>query len=103
MRPDRDLYVTLVPENIKEKMMPNFAKYSTNEINSRDSPYDYKSLMHYNSYAFSTNGNPTLVRASDNVTRIGAQREGMSMYDRKQLNDMYGCTPSAEALCSDTI
>ena len=39
----------------------NFLKFSGDQINSYRSSYDTGSVMHYNSYAFSRNGKPTIV------------------------------------------
>jgi hypothetical protein len=57
-RPDRDDYVTINLENVREGYEYNFAKVSY--IDSLGSPYDYKSVMHYGEYSFSANGEKTL-------------------------------------------
>ena len=46
-RPDRDNYVTIVWENIKEGAEHNFHKYSHGVVDSRGVKYDYASIMHY--------------------------------------------------------
>ena len=48
----------------------NFDKFGTSQINSRGSAYDYKSVMHYSSYGFSINGQPTLVDLNDNPINV---------------------------------
>ncbi|KAK3713996.1 hypothetical protein QZH41_018775 [Actinostola sp. cb2023] len=106
-RPDRDNYVTIMLDNIKEKNKFNFNKYSKSTIDSLNSPYDYGSVMHYSSHSFSKNGKPTIVAKQsgvsifpskmtfifpcefiyDNVT-LG-QRRGLSTTDAQQMNMLY--------------
>ena len=47
-RPDRDQYVEILWENITSEWHNQFDKQS--EVNSRNVPYDYKSIMHYGQY-----------------------------------------------------
>lgn len=46
-RPDRDDYVRIHTENIKDNQEDNFNKYSTSQINTYGVYYDYSSIMHY--------------------------------------------------------
>ncbi len=58
-RLDRDQYITINWSNIAAASQYNFNKRD----NGYDvGPYDYDSIMHYDSYAFSTNGQPTIVK-----------------------------------------
>ncbi|XP_020901633.1 zinc metalloproteinase nas-15 [Exaiptasia diaphana] len=86
-RPDRDNYVTIMWNNIIEKSKFNFNKYNRGTIDSLGTPYDYGSVMHYGSRAFSKNGRPTIVAKQSGVT-LG-QRRGLSAIDAKQMNLMY--------------
>jgi len=86
-RPDRDSYVKINFNNIAESMRYNFNKKSKYQIDYMGSPYDYKSVMHYNSYAFSINRKPTIVDLQGKV--IPTQRSGFSAQDLIQLNKMY--------------
>lgn len=58
-RSDRDDYVLIQYENIRPKWLRNFKKYSNTQ--SFGMIYDYGSIMHYSSKAFSANGRETLV------------------------------------------
>ena len=50
---DRDKYVTINMENIKENSKHNFNIRLRNGANSSSLPYEYCSIMHYPSWAFS--------------------------------------------------
>jgi len=86
-RPDRDTYVTIMWDNIIERNKFNFNKYNRNTIDSLGTKYDYGSIMHYRSTAFSKNGKPTIVSKQSGVT-LG-QRRGLSDIDAKQMNLLY--------------
>lgn len=55
-RPDRDTYITVMYDNIAVANQHNFSK-----IGSAHGAYDFGSVMHYDDYAFSTNGQRTIV------------------------------------------
>jgi len=88
-RPDRDRYVTIRYNEIIESAKYNFNKLSTSRIDSRGTPYDYDSMMHYGSKFFSANGRMTIqTKNPKDQNRIG-QRGGFSEIDKKQINLMY--------------
>jgi len=93
-RPDRDRYVTILYQNIVERAKFNFNKLSTNRIDSRGSPYDYDSMMHYGSFFFSKDRRRRLytikTKNSRDQSRIG-QRNGFSREDISQIKKMYKC------------
>ena len=47
MRPDRDLYVKILLENVQEGSERNFLKKGTDLYSTRDTPFDYDSIMIY--------------------------------------------------------
>lgn len=47
----------------------NFNKYNKETIDSLGTEYDYDSVMHYGSTAFSKNGKPTIVATKPGVSR----------------------------------
>jgi len=58
-RLDRDQWITINWSNIASGSAYNFnLRDNGNDVGA----YDYASIMHYDSYAFSTNGQPTIVR-----------------------------------------
>ena len=56
-------------------------------------PYDYGSIMHYTTDAFSRTGRPTIITKVPN-TPIG-QREGLSALDRAAITQLYGAAGGA--------
>jgi hypothetical protein len=85
-RGDRDEFVTIMWNEIDPAFRSQFEK---RDGRGQDiGAYDYGSIMHYSSRAFSTTGNPTIVPRTPNAV-IG-QREGMSVGDREALDVLYG-------------
>lgn len=56
----------------------NFKKYSTSIIDSHQTPYDYGSIMHYSSRAFSKNGKPTIAVANG----VSCKQTRLCIYSR---------------------
>ena len=100
-RPDRDNYVTVNLQNIREGKLHNFNKRNYKQVNSQGSGYDYGSIMHYgktffrkpgcsgsncitlevnNQQEYLQQGQPTL-----------GQRLALSTGDIEQVNRMYSC------------
>ncbi|XP_055905855.1 hatching enzyme 1.2 [Eupeodes corollae] len=88
-RYERDDFVTILFQNIQPSAVSNFDKASADKTTGFGVPYDYGSVMHYSSNAFSTNRNPTIVAKRQGV-QLG-QREGFSALDVQKLNSMYNC------------
>ena len=68
-----------------------FEKYDKGEIDSLGSKYDYSSVMHYGSKAFSRNNQDTIRVRQKNVTAIIGQRKGLSKLDAQQIQKLYKC------------
>ncbi|OWF46034.1 Zinc metalloproteinase nas-14 [Mizuhopecten yessoensis] len=95
-RPDRDKYVEILPQNAANTSLINFRRISSRAINTRGVGYDYLSIMHYGSRAFSKNGDFTIVPRPDThrkqyLNRIGRARR-ISEKDAAVINLMYNCT-----------
>lgn len=84
-RSDRDLYVKVLWENIEEGHEYNFFQHLSNNGDYGD--YDYDSIMHYSPYAFSKNGEKTIIPLKADVL-IG-QREHISLGDIAAVKAMY--------------
>ena len=54
-------------------------------------PYDFDSIMHYPSKAFSKNGKPTIQRL-DYPERLITRNYTFSSLDVKRINMLYSCT-----------
>ena len=68
----------------------NFNKYSQNILDLLGVQYDYQSIMHYGSKAFSKNGDLTIKVIGNDSTVIG-QRSGFSKTDVIKINALYNC------------
>jgi len=88
-RADRDSYVIINWGNIQRGTSYNFNKMSPSELRNLNSNYDTQSVMHYGSYAFSANGQPTITDRSRRP--ISTQRNGFSKVDLEEMNRLYPC------------
>ena len=84
-RADRDKYVQINWHNIEEKYLHNFWQHITDGDDI--GPYDYGSIMHYPTHAFTKNNKPTIVPCGNNS--IG-QMDGLSPGDVAAIHTMYG-------------
>jgi len=83
-RADRDNFVTVNWGNIEAGQEHNFNKYSSGYDFGG---YDLNSIMHYGSYFFSKNGQPTIVRKDGSI--ITPNTSALSAGDRAALRQMY--------------
>ncbi|KAM4723167.1 dorsal-ventral patterning tolloid-like protein 1 [Rhinophrynus dorsalis] len=87
-RSDRNNYVTINTQYIDPEHIQNFRLEDTNNLGLE---YDYSSVMHYPSNAFSnTSGKMTIVPKPDPTVHIG-QRYGLSTLDIAKINRLYHC------------
>jgi hypothetical protein len=85
-RGDRDEYITIVWDEIAPAHRLNF---EMRDARGRDiGPYDFESILHYSTRAFSRTGKPTIIPKVPDAP-IG-QREGLSRLDRAAIEDLYG-------------
>ncbi|XP_078489325.1 astacin-like [Ciona intestinalis] len=88
-RPDRDDYVIIQYDNIIEDKIHAF---ELRAIDSLGSPYDLQSIMHYHAYAFTKNGNATILVKATNEPVIGPHPRVLTQEDINQLTTLY-CNP----------
>ncbi|KAM7380626.1 hypothetical protein PAMP_003907 [Pampus punctatissimus] len=84
---DRDNYVTIMWPNIWRDRLRNFEKFKTDNL---DLPYDYSSIMHFGMYAYSQDGQPTIIPKNSKVIKLG-QASTLSHIDRLKINRLYKC------------
>jgi len=89
-RTDRDKYINIVWENVIEDAKENFRQYSDPVDDHLGLPYDYGSIMHYQSNAFSVNGNDTIIPIYAKGNVIG-QRAHPSALDLIKVRLRYQC------------
>lgn len=91
-REDRDTSVRILWANIQDQMRHNFDQHIADgdDIGA----YDFRSIMHYPTHAFSKNGQPTIEAISGQA--IG-QRTGLSVDDIATVRAMY-LTKLAQAM-----
>lgn len=93
-RPDRDKFVTV---NLSNVVSGQEGEFSVVGNALKLGPYDYGSIMHNNSHAFSSNGQKTITAPQS----IG-QRTGMSSSDILSLKGIYSASNIAPIAGSDS-
>ncbi|XP_070576385.1 blastula protease 10-like [Ptychodera flava] len=91
VRDNRDAFVSINEENIQSGREGNFEKRAPFNINTNLILYDVCSVMHYNSMAFSENGQPTIVANYPDYKNVIGKQRGLSHLDYQMINVMYSC------------
>ena len=90
-RPDRDQYVEIIPNNIRQHFGHNFVKQSSYNVNSV--PYDGRRIMHYRHDTFSKSS--TLATIRSKIPGLPDEELGSSdrftVLDIAKLKLLYGC------------
>jgi hypothetical protein len=87
-RTDRGNYINILWNNIQDGHEHNFETYEQRgQTGQNVGTYDIRSLMHYGSYAFSRNGNPTITRKDGST--FSAQRSGLSATELSWILGLY--------------
>ncbi len=100
-RLDRDNYIEILKDNIEDGGHGQFAK--TPILSTGD--FDYKSIMMYDTYAFSKNNKPTIKIKKELDHKLGGEY-GYSIQDVKRINtkaNLKGCPQKSKPPpCNDT-
>ncbi|XP_071537531.1 uncharacterized protein [Panulirus ornatus] len=93
VRPDRDTYVTIHSENIREKTLFNFRKRTGkhDHLMTFGLPYDYNSVMHYGAKAFAKDIKKPTISVNKDFPGLLGQRTAPSRGDVAILNRYYQC------------
>uniref|UniRef100_A0A914DEJ0 Metalloendopeptidase n=1 Tax=Acrobeloides nanus TaxID=290746 RepID=A0A914DEJ0_9BILA len=86
---DRDNYVQILSQNIPSQYLSQFTKVSPSSMTTFGVEYDLGSVMHYDPYSFTSNGQPTIDTADPNYQDTIGQRVGLSFNDIKKINFAY--------------
>ena len=104
-RNDRDDHIAINWDNIKEVARHNFKASGSFGIDL--GAYDFASIMHYDSFAFSENGQPTITKLDGSL--VNANRSTLSRGDIAAISELYGeldksrSTGTVESLLAEEI
>ncbi|CEG06139.1 Astacin-like metalloendopeptidase [Strongyloides ratti] len=90
-RLDRDKYIKIIKENVKDNLMLNFNKTFFKNSYYYGTQYDFGSGMQYGLYTFSKNKKQTIFAKNEIYSKMIGQRYSLSFNDYKLIN-MYYCT-----------
>lgn len=94
--PNRDDHIRIIWENVNPPYKKRFNKrLDSEELSDFGTSYDFDSIMHTNSVAYSKNGLNTIETLDPkNMHKIG-QRDKLSEGDILRINRMYKCDESS--------
>ncbi|EPB78339.1 shTK domain protein [Ancylostoma ceylanicum] len=88
---DRDNHIRILWQNIDRDAYDQFGKVDLSESSYYGQVYDYYSIMHYDSLAFSKNGLETMVARRPEMTVVIGSAIDFSPTDVLKMNLMYQC------------
>ena len=86
---ERDEYVFIDFDKIQPGTANNFNTYGSDIISNYGVEYDFGSVMHYSSTAFSVDGSPTIIPLRDLNGDTMGQRLRISEKDMARVNKLY--------------
>lgn len=87
-RADRGDYIEIRLDNVHPDKRKNFNIRPLSTITHLNTKYDFKSVMHYDKYAWSQNGKETIVPKRSDVV---IEANGLSRTDIQRIKRLYGC------------
>lgn len=100
-RTDRDDHVVVHFDNIDVDKYSNFEK--ADSVDSRGSPYDRRSVMHYSNYAFALNPLLPSMSSTDTDHPILGGALTMSNADMVQLRMLYRCADGVRSYTDNCV
>lgn len=88
---DRDAFIDILWQNIDRGALDQFGKVDLSKTSYYGQPYDYKSILHYDSLAFSKNGFPTMLPKKAGLASTIGNAKDFSEIDLAKINTMYRC------------
>ncbi|ETN77775.1 astacin [Necator americanus] len=88
---DRDEHIHIRWDNILPGMRSQFDKISASLQDTQGEKYDYRSIMHYDSTAFSRNGRNTIEPVQEGFTEVIGSATDLSHLDIVKINKLYQC------------
>uniref|UniRef100_A0A914YGJ7 Metalloendopeptidase n=1 Tax=Panagrolaimus superbus TaxID=310955 RepID=A0A914YGJ7_9BILA len=88
---DRDNFIDIIWQNIDRGALDQFGRVDLSKTSYYGQPYDYKSILHYDSLAFSKNGFPTMLPKKPGLASTIGNAKDFSDVDLAKINRMYKC------------
>ncbi|CAD5227063.1 unnamed protein product [Bursaphelenchus xylophilus] len=88
---DRDHFISILWQNIDKGAYDQFGRVDLTESSYYGQVYDYRSIMHYDSMAFTKNGKETLVAKQPGMTKVIGIAQDFSPTDLLKIKKMYMC------------
>uniref|UniRef100_A0A0N5A6Q1 Zinc metalloproteinase n=1 Tax=Parastrongyloides trichosuri TaxID=131310 RepID=A0A0N5A6Q1_PARTI len=88
-RPDRDFYIDINYENIDPQFKYTYRLTNIHDYAILGIPYDYGSLMHYDKYAFSANGQVTMSTKDPLYADVIGNKDRLQFNDIKLINKVH--------------
>uniref|UniRef100_A0A0N5AHW8 Metalloendopeptidase n=1 Tax=Syphacia muris TaxID=451379 RepID=A0A0N5AHW8_9BILA len=90
-REDRDLFVTIIWNNVMPGANTDFEKISARGLSYYGEKYDYFSIMHYEATEGSRNGRNTLEAKQIGYTHLMGKSTEFAQSDLNRINRAYNC------------